>query len=208
MTKPCNGCGGIFPLTDFYKKRDTSDGYTSRCKACISLSKKVSYQKNKDKILAKNKQYYDKNSEAINQKKKDRYDSELNKIQCSTYYLNNKEKIRNINETWNKNNQETLRKSWRKYAKKNSANRNALAAKRRALKRNACPAWSNKEFNDFAIKEAYLLSKLRSNQTGFCWDVDHIIPLLNGIVCGLHVWNNLRVIPATQNRRKSNKFFG
>lgn len=37
--------------------------------------------------------------------------------------------------------------------------------------------------------------------------VDHVIPLLGRRVCGLHVHDNLKVIPARQNLRKSNKFY-
>jgi len=34
--------------------------------------------------------------------------------------------------------------------------------------------------------------------------VDHIVPLIHPFVCGLHVENNLRIIPLADNIRKSN----
>lgn len=44
--------------------------------------------------------------------------------------------------------------------------------------------------------------------TGIPHEVDHVVPLLGKTVSGLHVENNLRVIPMLENRRKSNIFIG
>lgn len=75
------------------------------------------------------------------------------------------------------------------------------AANRRALKRNACPAWANKTL----IKEIYKTAKLRI-AAGEDVHVDHIIPLAGKDVCGLHVHLNLQIITSDQNLKKSNKF--
>lgn len=67
-------------------------------------------------------------------------------------------------------------------------------AKRRADKLNATPKWAN-------LKE---IEKIYKNcPKGY--HVDHIIPLISDKVCGLHVENNLRTIPATENISKGNK---
>jgi hypothetical protein len=56
------------------------------------------------------------------------------------------------------------------------------------------------------IKQAYELAILRTKKFGFLWHVDHIIPL-NGVnVSGLHVIENIQVIPAAENLLKNNKY--
>jgi hypothetical protein len=77
------------------------------------------------------------------------------------------------------------------------------AARRRAVKRKATPAWAN----EFFISEAYHIAELRSKVTGIKWHVDHIVPLRSKTVCGLHVEHNLQVIPESVNLAKSNRYW-
>ena len=67
------------------------------------------------------------------------------------------------------------------------------------------PKWVDAD-ERWLINEAYSLARLRSKLFGFKWHVDHIIPLRNKNVCGLHTIMNLQVIPANDNLCKSNKF--
>ena len=69
------------------------------------------------------------------------------------------------------------------------------SALRRARIRDACPAWADLQ----EIKEFY-------NNCPKGYHVDHIIPLTNEYVCGLHVIENLQYLPAHENIAKSNKF--
>lgn len=85
--------------------------------------------------------------------------------------------------------------------KNNKAKKNALTYKRRTQQLNAFPSWAN----EFFIEEAYHLAHLRTKLFGFSWHVDHIIPLQGKTVCGLHVENNLQVIPGKINLSKGNK---
>lgn len=66
----------------------------------------------------------------------------------------------------------------------------------------ATPEWRDKE----AIREIYSLRDNKSLETGEPHHVDHIIPIQGEMVCGLHVHQNLQVIPARDNLLKSNDY--
>ena len=74
---------------------------------------------------------------------------------------------------------------------------------RQAKKLNATPSWANKkviEYYYFKAKQYELLTREK-------YHVDHIIPLQGKDVCGLHVENNLQVLPAIENIKKGNKLW-
>ena len=106
---------------------------------------------------------------------------------------------------WKKANPERAAEISRKTRLKNKARVLATKAKYRASKRNKTPIWVDKE-HLWLIKQAYELAILRTKQFKFLWHVDHIIPL-NGVnVSGLHVIENIQVIPAAENLLKNNKY--
>ena len=74
---------------------------------------------------------------------------------------------------------------------------------RKIKQRGAMPPWAN----SFFISEIYDLARLRTRLTGVAWEVDHIVPLRNPLVCGLHVEHNLRAIPKMQNKTKGNRYW-
>ena len=78
-------------------------------------------------------------------------------------------------------------------------------AKRRAKKLKATPSW-DLELTDFVVKEAYVLASVRREETGLDWHVDHVVPLQGALVSGLHVWNNIQLLPAQINKSKGNRY--
>lgn len=76
-----------------------------------------------------------------------------------------------------------------------------LAEWRREAVQIATPPWADLE----AIGAIYLECARKTKETGVLHHVDHDIPLRHPLVCGLHVPANLRVLPATDNIRKSNR---
>lgn len=64
------------------------------------------------------------------------------------------------------------------------------------------PSWANLD----AIRDIYRQCREVTRRTGVPHHVDHIVPIKGRLVLGLHVENNLRIIPATENIRKRNRF--
>lgn len=84
------------------------------------------------------------------------------------------------------------------------ANARANDAKRHAAKMHRTPAWLTAD-DLWLIEQAYELASARTALFGFSWHVDHILPLQGRTVSGLHVPNNLQVIPWLDNVRKANR---
>lgn len=64
------------------------------------------------------------------------------------------------------------------------------------------PKWANEQ----RIQEVYATAQRLARNTGLEWHVDHVLPLQGRLVSGLHVHENLRVVPARMNLQKSNHF--
>lgn len=75
-------------------------------------------------------------------------------------------------------------------------------ANHNADKREATPPWADMKI----IRRFHAEAKRISKATGILHSVDHIVPIQGDDVRGLHVHTNLRIITASANSAKNNKF--
>ena len=99
---------------------------------------------------------------------------------------------------------EEKRKHKKRYHDEHPEQRKATTSIRRRRFRSATPPWLTKEQKS-AMKQLYIEAQRLTKLTGERYVVDHIVPLINDYVCGLHVPWNLRVITQDENLVKSNK---
>lgn len=99
---------------------------------------------------------------------------------CRVWRSENPDKVYEMNYDWRRRNPEKSRE---------------YVSTREARKIDATPEWVDRK----AIAEIYATCP-----PGY--EVDHLVPLRNKFVCGLHVPWNLKAVPEQDNWRKSNKF--
>jgi hypothetical protein len=91
-----------------------------------------------------------------------------------------------------------------KYKKQNPELYKAFTSVRKRRHKKATPSWISTE-QKALMRGLYLQAMELTKITGERYVVDHIVPLINPEVCGLHVPWNLRVITQEENLKKSNK---
>jgi len=117
----------------------------------------------------------------------------------ANWALEHPEKELESKQKYAKNNRIKHSLATEKYRKENQGYYREYASLRTRKVEQAKPNWLN-EFEILWLDEIYDLAV----RTGM--HVDHIIPITNKIVCGMHVPWNLQLLSKTDNLRKSNKF--
>lgn len=180
--KQCVRCQCVKPLDEFVKASRNKDGLSGRCKACHRLATKPYDEKRQytPEQLARKRQYH---------KEWSRRDGSAESIAAAKA-------------KWLERNKERKAASNAQWKRDNKARVTASTRDRQARQLNATPAWADAH----KIRCFYYVAEALSNMWGEPFHVDHIIPLRGKTVCGLHVPENLRVIPAKENQSKGNKF--
>ena len=203
--KPCTKCGETKPLNSFPKHKRAKDGRDSWCKACANSAAKAYREANIEKVRATNrriasegrkdpdrvayiKRWHQENKQARSAHRKKWRDANYNKAREIEKVAFEKKRDANLERK-------------RRYAKANRAIYTAYSQKRRAALLQAIPGWADFDKIDAIFKECSEITEL----LGFQHHVDHIVPLISPVVCGLHVETNLRIIDHVTNRSKGNK---
>lgn len=136
-----------------------------------------------------------------NEKRKGKPKSEAAKAAAERYYKKNREAV--IARAAAR--PPAQKQAYRNVHKKNNPEiYKALVSVRKRRHRAATPPWITKE-QKLQMRQMYLEAQRLTKLTGERYVVDHIVPLINDAVCGLHVPWNLRVMTQEENLKKSNK---
>lgn len=182
--------------------------YASNSEAILAQHS-VYYQQNREKILDQKKGYFERMREDIRAKRKAFYQKHKDKIDSKNfcYRLANYERYLQYHAEYRAANRESrieyLRDYYRRNYKRDLRKLYARVEKRRAAKIKRTPLWFG-EFDRFVFEEAFDLAVFRLAATGVRHEVDHMLPLQGTKVSGLHVANNIQVVPVFVNRMKMN----
>jgi hypothetical protein len=172
-------------LTRFYTGVPCKAGHIADrlvSKNCCIECKRIRERKNKNKREYEKQRYID-NRDYI-----------LSKVK--TRRIEKKDIISEYQQKWRLFNKDKTRE----YRKENKHLYAHHAALRRKKVRQATPPWADLE----KIKEIYRLAAEKTSTEGVKYEVDHIIPISNSIVSGLHWEGNLQIISKKENNKKSN----
>lgn len=205
--KICTNCNEHKNLTEFYTKKNSSDGFRGQCKTCMKQKDKFWYINNKEKKEISVKKWRRNNRDKIKKYNKNFY---MNHPDASARYRRkwrskNLKRDQETQRNWSRRNKNKICQYAANFRKRCPHKVIAIKAKQRAKRLKRAPQWLTKDdlrFMAIFYKEAKRLTV----ETGIRYEVDHIIPLQGKNVSGLHVPWNLQVITESENCSKKNKY--
>lgn len=160
------------------------------CKVCVRARVKAYADANREKVRAANR---------LAVKKHSLLNPERRKASKAKWSEANRELEREIvrasSRKWYWKNRDRALSANRRWIKENLPSVRARNARREAQQARAMPPWAEKE------KIALVYRKAQE----FGFEVDHVVPLQNPNVCGLHVWANLQLLTKSDNSAKGNR---
>jgi hypothetical protein len=198
--KTCIKCCTEKPVTDFRFVK-AKQHYLRKCLECINEERR--YKKSIDPVLVAKREA--KLTKGRKPKKKwSEYPVEQRVGWLKKYKEANKEIVSERSKQYSAKNKEAIKARSKIYRQNTKDVQAEYVRRRQAAKLQRTPAWLTED-DIWVMREAYKLAKLRTEMFGFSWHVDHILPLQGKEVSGLHVPENLQVIPWLDNLKKHNR---
>jgi hypothetical protein len=162
------------------------------------------YQRKKAERLAYYKEWYAKNRDHCVAAMRLRYEAKKDEynIAARRWHEENREIHCAQMRKYQRENRDRLEEAYQRYYLENKARYVERAKRRREYIAKRTPPWADLD----AIRAFYRRAAELTVNTGTAHHVDHIVPLRGKLVSGLHVAENLRVVPAKENLSKSNRF--
>lgn len=194
MLKRCSKCGFVKDISDFYRRKETKEGYQSWCKKCVSKLHKEYYEENKEKITKLHKEY-----SRGNKKKITKYHKE--------YREDNKEEIRAYMREYRQtsNGKIVIASTEKKYRQSEKGKMNL---KRKNHRRRTCMQYTEATLTP---EQWQLVIRMQGNRCNMCKRkftkkrfpvADHIIPVSKG---GGLTFENVQALCISCNSSKNDK---
>ena len=185
MMKACRKCSEVKPMSSFSKDSKGAGGVRSRCKECDCAAVMARMARDVEGANERQRNWKLANRAAVLKGKAD-YRAKNPDYDTNYYKENRARKIANALR-WKKANRERA---------------TANQAARRSSIRNQMPPWADRAAILSVYSEA---ARLRAQ--GHDVQVDHIFPLRGATVSGLHIAENLQIIPSRLNSSKGNRWW-
>ena len=211
--KHCCKCKVLLELSNFGKLKNAPDGYRYDCKDCrkqyrldnaeqIKISQHEFYEKNKDELLVKNKEYRLNKSITINNQRKE---------------YRNRPEVQKHNKIKNKEYLpiRSVKTKERRLTDKNFQISEVIRSKIHKMLKGQHTSYQNMIGCDIIFLKSWLEFRFNENMNwdnfGMVWQIDHILPIngfdftqeINKYIC--FNWTNLQPLSCFENRSKSDK---
>ena len=209
LGRECTVCGEYKPWDQYGNDKSAVNGKLASCKNCRNAAHREWVKNNKEKARAATSAWVRNNIEHVRAKARESSSKYRAEIGLEEYSRREKEWRQANHEKHKENTRRNYHLNRDRLLLKNRLDRAArpeahaaYGAKKRAKRKNGHCEWADQ----MAIKAIYKLAQELSSASDIKFHVDHIVPLSNPNVQGLHVETNLRIVCASDNLLKSNKF--